>query len=229
MKTTRPKGRWLRRIGKEKSPNPKNKASFEKWVRDDDGFLAEQYRDIRHIVDEYKPRLLRYLAREGFEAQTEFFFGEWHRIKKGTVLLIRDAYDSEPIVYSVWRALKKIEDVEAALQAGDAARACAASFRLGRLMQEADAHFAVELTGGNNRRGKTSRLFEYTKAVWFEGITVHELLAALPAKSAKWDSKKSTIRWRDSNGKWQVTKESTFARSLLPNWKKMFRGQVKNG
>ena len=148
---------------------------------------------------------------------------------KSTVLLLREAYDVEPIAYATWRALKKIKDIEVALSAGDTTQACAASFRLGQLMQEAAAHFAVKRTGGKNRKGKPSRLFEYTKAVWCEGITVYELLAALPAESAKWDSKKSTIRWRDAQGKWRTTAESTFRRSLLPKWKKLFREQVKNG
>lgn len=144
MKKDRAKGRWLRQIGREKSPSPKNKAAFAKWVKDDDCFLAEQHRDIRHIVADYKPRLLRYLAREGFTAAPKSFSGEWHRVQKSTVLLVREAYDVEPIAYAVWRALKKIEDIEAALSAGDTPRACAASFRLGQLKQEADAHFATE-------------------------------------------------------------------------------------
>ena len=74
-----------------------------------------------------------------------------------------------------------------------------------------------------------SQLFEYTKAVWGEGLTAHELLAALPPKFAKWYSKKSIIRWRDARGKWRTTQEKTFMKSSLPNWKKLFREQVKNG
>jgi hypothetical protein len=149
--------------------------------------------------------------------------GEWHRVQKSTVLLLREAYDVEPIAYATWRALKKIKDIEVALSAGDTTRACAASVRLGQLMQEAAAHYAVKRTGGKNRTGKSSLLFEYTKAVWREGMTAHQLLAALDAKSAKWDSKRSIIRWRDARGEWQNTKESTFQRSLLPDWKKQFR------
>jgi hypothetical protein len=229
VKTTRPKGQWLRRFGKEKSPNPKTKAAFAKWVRDDDEFLAEQHRDIRRIVAAYKSRILSYLEREGFKAAPKFCLGEWHRVQKSTVLLLREAYDVEPIAYATWRALKKIKDIEVALSAGDTTRACAASFRLGQLMQEAATHYAVKRTGGKNRTGKSSLLFEYTKAVWREGMTAHQLLAALDAKSAKWDSKRSIIRWRDARGEWQNTKESTFQRSLLPDWKKLFREQVKNG
>ena len=229
MKKDRAKGGWLRRIGRLKSPNPENKAAFAKWVKDDDSFLAEQHRDIRHIVADHKPRFLRYLAREGFTAAPKSFSGEWHRVQKSTVLLLREAYDVEPIAFAVWRALKKIEDIEAALSAGDMTRACAASFRLGQLKQEADAHFAVKHTGGKNRKAKMSKLFEYTKAVWSEGMTSTSLLAGLPAKSAQWDSRKGTIRWRDAKGRWQTTKESTFVRSLLPKWRKLFREQVKNG
>jgi hypothetical protein len=229
MKKDRAKGRWLRQIGREKSPSPKNKAAFAKWVEDDDRFLAEQHRDIRHIVDDHKPRFLSYLAREGFTTAPEFRSGEWHRVQQSTVLLLREAYDVEPIAFAVWRALKKIEDIEAALSAGDTPRACAASFRLGRLMQEADAHFAVKHTGGKNRKAKMSKLFEYTKAVWSEGKTVTTLLADLPKKYANWDSRKGTIRWRDAQGRWRTTKDSTFERSLLPKWKKLFREQVKNG
>jgi hypothetical protein len=229
VKTTRPKGQWLRRIGKGKSPNPKDNAAFAKWVRDDDKFLAEQHRDIRRIVADYKSRILSYLEREGFKAAPKFCSGEWHRVQESTVLLLREAYDVEPIAYATWRALKKIKDIEVALSAGDTTQACAASFRLGQLMQEAAAHFAVKRTGGKNRKGKPSRLFEYTKGVWREGMTAHQLLAALDAKSAKWDSEKSIICWRDAQGKWQKTKESTFQRSLLPDWKKQFREQVKNG
>jgi hypothetical protein len=144
MKKDRVKGRWLRRIGRQKSPSPTNKAAFAKWVKDDDRFLAEQHRDIRHIVADHKPRFLSYLAREGFKTAPEICSGEWHRIQESTVLLLREAYDVEPIAYALWRALKKIEDIETALSAGDTPRACAASFRLGRLMQEADAHFATE-------------------------------------------------------------------------------------
>lgn len=222
MKKDRAKGRWLRQIGREKSPSPKNKAAFAKWVKDDDSFLAEQHRDIRHIVADHKPRLLRYLSREGFTVAPKSFSSEWHRVQKSTVLLLREAYDMEPIAYAVWRALKKIEDIEAALSAGDMTRACSASFRLGKLMQEADAHAAVKRAGGNNRKAKMSKLFEYTKAVWYEGMNSTSLLAGLPAKSAKWDSRKGTIRWRDAKGRWQTTMESTFVRSLLPKWKKLF-------
>jgi len=142
MKKDRAKGGWLRRIGRLRRPSPKNKAAFAKWVQDDDRFLAEQHRDIRHIVADHKPRFLSYLAREGFTTAPEFRSGEWHRVQESTVLLLREAYDVEPIAYAVWRALKKTEDIEVALSAGDTPRACAASFRLGRLMQEADAHFA---------------------------------------------------------------------------------------
>ena len=223
MKKDRVKGGWLRRIGRLKSPNPENKAAFAKWVKDDDSFLAEQHRDIRLIVADDKPRLLRYLAREGFTVAPKSFSGEWHRVQKSTVLLVREAYDVEPIAYAVWRALKKIEDIEAALSAGDTPRACSASFRLGRLMQEAAAHAAVKHTGGKNRKAKMSKLFEYTKAVWREGITATSLLAALPPKFAIWDSRKGSIRWRDARGKWKTTKESTFEKSLLPEWKKRFR------
>jgi len=229
MKKDRAKGGWLRRIGRLRSPSPKNKAAFAKWVQDDDRFLAEQHRDIRNIVADHKPRFLSYLVREGFTIAPEFRSGEWHRVQESTVLLLREAYDVEPIAFAVWRALKKIEDIEAALSAGDTPRACAASFRLGRLMQEADAHFAVKHTGGKNRKAKRSKLFEYTKAVWSEGKTVTMLLADLPKKYAKWDSRKGTIRWRDAQGRWRTTKDSTFERSLLPNWKKLFREQVKNG
>lgn len=229
MKKDRAKGGWLRRIGRLKSPNPENKAAFAKWVKDDDSFLAEQHRDIRHIVADHKPRFLRYLAREGFTAAPKSFSGEWHRVQKSTVLLLREAYDVEPIAFAVWRALKKIEDIEAALSAGDMTRACAACFRLGQLKQEAGAHFAVKHTGGKNRKAKMSKLFEYTKAVWSEGMNSTSLLAGLPAKSAEWDSRKGTIRWRDAKGRWQTTMESTFVRSLLPKWKKLFREQVKNG
>jgi len=229
MKKDRAKGGWLRRIGRLRSPSPKNKAAFAKWVKDDDSFLAEQHRDIRHIVADYKPRFISYLAREGFTTAPEFRSGEWHRIQESTVLLLREAYDVEPIAYAVWRALKKTEDIEAALSAGDTPRACAASFRLGRLMQEADAHFAVKHTGGKNRKAKMSKLFEYTKAVWREGKTVSMLLADLPKKYARWDSLKGTIRWRDAQGRWRTTKDSTFERSQLPKWKKLFREQVKNG
>lgn len=144
MKKDRVKGGWLRRIGKQKRPSPTNKAAFAKWVTDDDSFLAEQHRDIRRTVAGYKPRFLRYLAREGFTAAPESYLGEWHRIKESTVLLLREAYHVEPIAYAVWRALKKIDDIEAALSAGDMMRACSASFRLGQLMQEAAAHSATE-------------------------------------------------------------------------------------
>ena len=229
MKKDRVKGGWLRRIGKLKSPNPENKAAFAKWVKDDDSFLAEQHRDIRHIVADRKPRFLRYLAREGFTAAPQSFSGEWHRVQKSTVLLLREAHDVEPIAYAVWSALKKIDDIEAALSAGDMTRACSASFRLGQLIEEANAHFAVKRAGGNNRKAKMSKLFEYTEAVWREGITATSLLAALPPKFAQWDSRKGSIRWRDARGKWQTTKESTFERSLLPEWKKRFREQVKIG
>ena len=142
MKKDRAKGQWLRRIGKQKSPIPENKAAFAKWVKDDDWFLAEQHRDIRRTLADYKPRLLGYLAREGFTAAPQSYSGEWHRVQKSTVLLLREAYDVAPIAYAWWRALKKIEDIEAALSAGDTSRACAASFRLGQLMQEAAAHSA---------------------------------------------------------------------------------------
>jgi hypothetical protein len=229
MKTGALKGGWLRRIGKQKSPSPTNKAAFAKWVKDDDRFLADQHRDIRHIVAEYKPRLLSYLAREGFTAAPQSYSGEWHRIQESTVLLLREAYDVEPIAYATWRALKKIDDIEAALSVGDMTWACSASFRLGQLMQEAAAHSAVKRAGGNNRKAKMSKLFEYTNAVWRKGITATSLLAALPPKFAKWDSRAGTIRWRDAQGKWKTTKESTFEKSLLPNWKKRFREQVKNG
>ena len=144
MKKDRVKGGWLRRIGKLKSPNPENKAAFAKWVKDDDSFLAEQHRDIRHIVADRKPRFLRYLAREGFTAAPQSFSGEWHRVQKSTVLLLREAHDVEPIAYAVWSALKKIDDIEAALSAGDMTRACSASFHLGQLMQETAAHSATE-------------------------------------------------------------------------------------
>ena len=144
MKKDRAKGGWLRRIGRLKSPSPTNKAAFAKWVTDDDSFLAEQHRDIRHIVADRKPRLLSYLAREGFTAAPQSYLGEWHRIQESTVLLLREAYDVEPIAYAVWSALKKIDDIEAALSAGDMAQACSASFRLGQLMQETAAHSATE-------------------------------------------------------------------------------------
>lgn len=144
MKKDRVKGGWLRRIGRQKRPSPTNKAAFAKWVTDDDSFLAEQHRDIRRTVADYKPRFLRYLAREGFTAAPQSYLGEWHRVQKSAVLLLREAHDVEPIAYAVWSALKKIDDIEAALSAGDMTRACSASFRLGQLMQETAAHSATK-------------------------------------------------------------------------------------
>ena len=241
MKKNRVKGRWLREVIIEKSPplisgagrrpSAAEEAAFCAWAIKDNKASAEQG-DIRKIVAKLKPVLLRYLARELFKVAEDTScggFSEWHRVEGRSVLFLCDAYDVAPIAYAAGNALRCIAGIEAALSAGDSASACAASFLLGRLMQESDAHFAVERTGGSNRQGKMSRLFEYTKAVWREGLTAHELLAALPKKSAKWDSRKSIIRWRDARGKWRTTQEKTFMKSSLPNWKKLFREQVKIG
>ncbi len=141
MKKNRAKGRWLRQIGRVGRPTEKN--AFADWINKDNKYLTERG-DIRYILTDLKPRLIRYLAGKGFKAKKNISFGEWHRSTEKTVLLLREAYDVEPIAYALWCALNKIEEIEAALSAGDMARACAGSFRLGRLMQEADAHSAME-------------------------------------------------------------------------------------
>jgi len=236
VKKARVKGRWLRQIVQEESPSLIAKGGRRPSLAQEAAFTAwalklkkraDAQSDIKQIVAKLKPALRRYLTREGFKPGCS---GDTE-LRRGTgkaMLFLRDAFDVDPIAYAAWLALGRIEEIESALTAGDTVRACGASFQFGRLMQESDAHFAVEHTGGKNRTGKRSQLFEYTKAVWREGMSAHQLLSSLVRDSAQWDSQKETIRWRNGKGKWQTTKESTFIHSLLPGWKKLFREQVKN-
>jgi hypothetical protein len=231
MKKARVKGKWLREIVAEESPALISKngrrpplaqeAVFIKWANEQRK-REEALSNIRQIIAKWKPHMGAYLAREGFKPGRS---GD-SALRRGNgkdMLFLSESHGVHPIAYATWQALARIAEIESALAAGDIVHACGHSFILGRLMQESEAHYAVERVAKKNRTGKHTRLFEYALAVWREGMTALELLSTLHSQGKVEWMPSQKIRWKDRHEKWKTTKENTFINSQLPGWKKQFR------